>query len=286
MNTLRDLRREDMDLIYQVTGQSDLIRGQQTANGTPGEAQVKARFASVRMQAMQEEIARFASDGQKIRAEIIAKHFSPETIVQHSNIMATPDAQHAQAAVQLIQSRYADYRVEVKPEAINLTDFAALKEERFEVLGGISSYFQAMQPMMMMGGPSSMPYFLKMLQVTVAGLRGGSAYESIIDQWIAATEEQAKQAQANPQQAPPDPKVMAAQMKMQGEQMKAQAEMAKIQAELQADGIRSQLAIQENEAKERSQATWNIRETVQKQHVTNVMKPQPIVTRKPNGGLP
>jgi hypothetical protein len=284
LQTLRDLRREDMDLIFQVTGQSDLVRGQQTANGTPGEAKIKAKSASVRMQAMQDEIARFASEGQQIRAHIISKHFSPETIIQHSNIMATPDAQYAQPAVELIKSRMTDYRIEVKPEAINLTDFAALKEERFEVLGGIANYMGAMMPAAQMLGPSSMPYMLKMLQVTVAGLRGGSAYESILDQWITDAEQQAEQAKANPQQAPPDPKIIAAQMKMQGEQMKAQAEMAKVDKELQADATRSQIAMQENEAKERTQATWNVREHEAKQRISQAFKP-PVPPKAPNGGF-
>jgi hypothetical protein len=270
--TLRELMTEDMNLLYQVTGQSDLVRGQQTANGTPGEAQVKAKFASVRMQAMQDEIARFASEGQKIRAEIIAKHFDGETIIKHSNIERTADAQFAQTAVELIKSRFADYRVEVKPEAINLTDFAALKEERFDVLAGIASYFQAMQPMLQTGGPASMPYFLRMLQVTVAGLRGGSAYESIIDQWIAAAEKAA----AQPQQAPPpDPKIMAAQIKAQGD-------MAKIDKELQADAMRLQLETQAKAQQEQEQARANVQEHATKLQISNALKPPAPV--KPLGG--
>lgn len=284
MNTLRDLRREDIDLLYQVEGQSDLVRGQQTANGTPGEAQIKAKSASVRMQAMQDEVARFASEGQKIRGEIVSKHFAPETIIQHSNIMHTADAQLAPEAVKLLKSRFADYRIEVKPEAINLTDFAALKEERFEVLTGIATYFGTMQPMMQIAGPASMPYFLKLLQVTVAGLRGSSAYESIIDQWIAEAEKAAKMAAANPQQPPPDPRIQAAQMKMQSDQMKVQADMVKIDKELQADAMRLQLETQAKAAQEREQSRANVQEHLLKQQITNATRPPPLPPK--NGGLP
>lgn len=273
LGVLRDTRREDIDLIYQVTGQSDVMRGQQTANGTPGEAQVKAKFGSVRLQAMQDEIARFASDGQRIRAEIIAKHFSPKTIIENSNVMRTPDAPMAQAAAALIQSRFSDYRIEIKPEAINLTDFAALKEERFEVLAGIASYFSAIGPAVQQFGPDSLPFFLQMLQITVAGLKGGSAYEAVIDQAIA----KAKQAAQSPKpQAQPDPKILVAQMKGQQDLQKIQAEtqarMAEIGAEVQADAQREQ-----------TQALWNTREHSAKLQATNALKP--VLPGSMGGGI-
>lgn len=284
LNVLKESLRETIDLIYQVTGRADIMRGQQTQNGTPGEAQVKAKFGSARMQAMQDEIARFASDGQRIRAEIISRHFDPETIVAHSNIERTPDAQYAQSAVALIKSRFADYRIEVKPEAINLTDFAALMEERFEVLKSIGAFFGNMMPAAQAMGPGSMPFMLQMLQVSVAGLRGASAYESVLDQWIAQAKKDAEAAKAQAANGPPpDPKVQAAQMKMQSDQMKAQADLAKVDKELQADVVRSQMAIQENEAKERAQATWNVKEAAQKQIISNALKPP--APPKP-GGIP
>jgi hypothetical protein len=273
LQTLRDLRREDIDLLYQVEGQSDLQRGQQTVNGTPGEAQVKAKFASVRMQAMQDEIARFASDGQRIRAHIIARHFRPETIVEHSNVMRTPDAPYAQKAVELIKSRLTDYRIEVKPEAINLTDFAALKEERFESLAGIATYFQAMLPAVEKMGPASLPHFLKMLQVSFAGTRGASAYESILDAWVASAEQMAQQAAQNPQQQPPDPKIQAAQMKMQSDQIKAQGDLVKIQASVQAKAQELQFETEAKAQQEQNQARSNVQEHAAKLQITQALKP-------------
>jgi hypothetical protein len=284
LTTLRDVRREEIDLLYQVTGRSDVMRGQQTANGTPGEAQVKAKFGSVRLQAMQDEIARFASDGQRIRAEIICKHFDAQTIIDHSNVMRTPDAKYAQAAVALLKSpRFAEYRIEVKPEAINLTDFAALKEERFEVLAGIASYMGAMGKMLEMD-PTSKPHFLKMLQVTVAGLKGGSSYEAVIDQWIADVEKKAEMAAQNPQPPPVDPKVQAAQLKVQADREKGQMEMAKIQANTQARGVELQMETQAKREQEFNQEQSNVREHTQKQVITNQLRP-PVVP-KPNGGFP
>lgn len=299
LSTVRELLREQIDLVFQVTGQSDLMRGQQTMNGTPGEAQVKAKFGSIRLQAWQDELARFASDGQRIRAEIIAKHFSPETILRDANAEQLPEAdkQFIGPAIELIKSGLSAYRIEIKPEAINLTDFAALKQERTEVMSALSGYFQAMVPLVQ-GFPDAMPHLINMGQWFISGLKGASTMEGIFDQMAEAAkqalaQQKQQQAQAAAQGQPPDPKMQIAQMKLQSDQLKAQADSAKVDKELAADMQRSQMAIAENEAKERSQAEWNVREAAQKQLVANALKPPeplrqgPMVTHKPTlGGGP
>jgi hypothetical protein len=104
LDKLRECRTEKIGLLYQVTGMSDIMRGQASQQTTATEQAIKARFASVRVQSMQDEFARFCSDVQKIKAEIISKHFEPQTIIDRSNVMRTPDAQLAQPAVELIKS--------------------------------------------------------------------------------------------------------------------------------------------------------------------------------------
>lgn len=278
---LKEQRQEDMDLLYQINGQSDLIRGQQAANGTPGEARIKAKSASVRIQSMQDEIARFASDGQQIRAELVALHFQPETILDHSNIMNTPDADAKakdgitplpQAAVQLLQSRFADYRVEIKPEAINLADFTAQKEEGLEVLGAIGSFIQQAQALVAMGPPGR-KLAAGLLQTTLAKLKGGAAYEPLVDQFITAMEQQEAQAAANPQPAQQDPKLLAEQAKLQGIQMKGQQDLQKEQFKLQADLQRSQAEVQADAMREQNQMEWNTREAAAKAQIQQAFKP-------------
>src|SRR5207253_1902434 len=140
-------RTEKIGLLFQVTGMSDIMRGQASQQTTATEQAIKARFASVRVQFMQDEFARFCSDVQRIKAEIIAKHYDAQTIIDRSNVLRTPDAELAQQAVQLIQSPDADFRVMVNPDNVALQDFAALKAERTEFANSIAGYFQGMIPM-------------------------------------------------------------------------------------------------------------------------------------------
>jgi hypothetical protein len=258
LTTLRDYRRELIDSLYQVTGQSDIMRGQGTQpNVTASEQKIKAKFGSVRIQALQDEFARFASDLQKLKAEIISKHFDEQTILQRCNCEFGPDKDLAPQAVKLIKDKFADYRIEVKPEAVSLTDFAALKEERLEVIGALGSYFSMMGPVGQQM-PQAIPYLLEILKWAVAGLRGGSAIEGVLDRAVT----QAQQAAANPQQKPqaPDPKLLVQQAKTQGELQKVQAESQARQMEIQAE-------VQADAQRERTQGNENIREAMVKHQI-------------------
>ena len=244
MDKLREYRTELVQTMYQLTGMSDIMRGQAASAATATEQSIKARFASVRVQSRQDELARFASDIQRIKAEIIAKHFEPQTILDRSNIAQSFDAQLAGQAIELIKSKVAAYRVEVKPEAISLTDFAAMKNERTEVMQALGAFLpQIMQAATAM--PAAMPFFLQILQWFFAGIRGAKGMEGLLDQAIATAQQQAKQQAQQPKPPPPpDPKIVAAQMAQQTAQMKAQADAQHTQQELQGDLMRIQAEAQ------------------------------------------
>lgn len=279
---LDERRSASTQALFQITGMSDIMRGQQVSNGTPGEAQVKARFASVRMQRLQDEVARFATDLQKLKAEVIAKHYSVQSIITQSNIMATPDAPLAMQAAQLIKSNLARYRVEVKPESLALADFAQMQAERTGLLAAMASFFSASAPLVQ-AMPDAMPFLLQMLQWFVSGLRGASQIEGVLDAAIAAAQRAAQERAANPQAPPPDPKVQAQQMKLQGDAQKAQADMQKEQLKLQNDLTRMQAEVQADAAREATQREENVREAGQKALIgsmTRAMQPQ-----RPGGGM-
>ena len=231
LQVLRDYRVELQALLYQVTGMSDIMRGQSSNGATATEQALKAKFASTRVQEFQNEFARFASDTQKIKAEIISKHFDPETIAKRANVqyMTGSDPQKAQSAIALIKSSIYQYRVEVKPESIAMADMAAVKQERSEFLLAISQFLQSSAPITQ-AAPWSGPYLLRMLQWAMAGFRGGASIEGELDRMVTAAEQQLKAAQAAP--PPPNPEVEKAKMEMAVAQQQAQMDMQIKQVEL------------------------------------------------------
>jgi len=176
------------------------------------------------VQRLQNDFARFASDVQALKAEIISKHFDPQTIVERSNIqfMVGPDQQLAQQAVALIKSDFYQYRIEVKPESVNMADMAAIKQERSEFLMAISQFFQSCLPVFQ-AAPWSTPFLLQTLQWAIAGFRGGSTIEGVMDQMVLAANQAAKQAAMQPPQ--PDPEMVKMQAQMQMEKQKGQIDI-------------------------------------------------------------
>lgn len=82
--TLLDLytaRDQTKQTLYEITGMSDIVRGQASGNqATATEQRIKGQFASLRLNDTQSDVARFARDVLAIMGEIIAEHYSDETL--------------------------------------------------------------------------------------------------------------------------------------------------------------------------------------------------------------
>jgi hypothetical protein len=108
-NTLKnliELRREIKNDIYEITGISDVIRGATNANETAAAQQLKGQFANLRLGNQQKDVARFSCDLVRIMTEIIAQHFSLETIKKLSGIklLTAAEKQQIQMAQQQMQA--------------------------------------------------------------------------------------------------------------------------------------------------------------------------------------
>jgi hypothetical protein len=244
VDTLTQKQSEKIQKLYQITGMNDVMRGAAMQAGSPvsaTERQLQANYGSIRIEALQNEFARWVSDLQGLKAEIIAKHFDPYCIKQQSNIMATPDSVIADDAIALIKSPGASrWRITVRPETLAIADYAQLKQERTEYIMGISQFLQSAAPMLEQK-PEAAPFMMKLMKWGMAGFRGSSEIEGIMDQAISAMEKQ-------PPQEKPDPAAQKAQaeaQKMQAEmQMKQQEHQAKMQADQQKMQNEMQLAQQ------------------------------------------
>jgi hypothetical protein len=229
MDKLRDLRNEQIQLLQQVTGMADVMRGDLSNQYEGvGQSQMKAKFAAFRVQALQEQFATFASALMQIKAEVISRHFSPETIFKRANIQHTLDVETAAQAIELIkQPEDLALRVVIRPESVAMTDFAALRDERVGFLNALSTFMQSAAPLLE-SDPTTKPFLLQLLQWTLSGFKGSQEIEGVIDRAIHASME------AEQQRAGQPPEPTEAQLRMQELQMQGQMEMAKEQAKSQA----------------------------------------------------
>lgn len=81
--------------IYELTGISDIVRGDTDPNETLGAQQLKANYSSIRLQRMQKETQRYIRDLIRLMAEVIGENFSTKTLAQMTG-MNFPTAQQKQ----------------------------------------------------------------------------------------------------------------------------------------------------------------------------------------------
>lgn len=247
LQTLRTVLGEQIDLLYQVTGMSDIMSGGNTEQYTSdGTQQLKAKMGSIRIQALQDEFARFASDLDGLKAEIISKHYEAASIAVQSSAQFLPkgDLEMVAPAIELMKSPEIKWRIQIRPESIAMVDYAQLKSERTEFLTAISTFLQSMQAVVQ-SVPGSLPVMLEMLKWGMAGFKGGAYLEGIMDR---AIDEALKNP---PQDDNKEGEAKAAQAKadMDKIQAKAQADMQVIQAKGQAELEKANI-VHQNKMKE------------------------------------
>lgn len=186
LDKLRDMRDEQIKLLHQITGMSDILRGAEgSANRVSAtESSLKAQFGSVRIQALQDEFSIFASSLAALKAEVICKHFSPETIISQANLEFTVDAKFAQPAVELLKQQYErKWRVIIRPETVAMVDHNALKNDRSEFITSLATFMQSAAPLVQFA-PQAAPTLMELLKWGLSGFKGSQEIEGVIDKAV------------------------------------------------------------------------------------------------------
>lgn len=187
---LRTEMAEQKQELYEALGIADIMRGATRASETATAQQIKAQFGSTRLQFKQFEVGRFVRDAQRIKADIICKHYQPQTMLERSNIMHTPDAQHAQGAIQLLKSGgVIQYRLNIEPDSMAALDWAAERDARTQFLQAVGGFIQQAMPLAQ-AQPQTLPFLAQLLQWGLAGFRVSKEIEGVIDQAIQQMQQQ------------------------------------------------------------------------------------------------
>jgi hypothetical protein len=94
--------------LYEISGMSDIIRGNTAPQETATAQRIKSNFATKRLEERQREVERFARNAVDLLGNIIAVHFAPETLVQMTGVKLLTSQMKAMAgqvasAVQHVQ---------------------------------------------------------------------------------------------------------------------------------------------------------------------------------------
>jgi hypothetical protein len=208
------LRASLLAEVDQITGISDIMRGQTDANETLGAQQLKAQYGSSRLSDTREDFKRFARDACRIAAEMISEYFPPEELGRITGLpaLAEPDPENPMLPpqiapwVQILRQQFArEVSIDIETDSTIQPDEDAEKQRRIEMLTAVTSGLKEMSALLTAPpeiGAAMLPLMGDMLKFTIGGFRAGRELEERLEETIASltrVAQQAATAQAVPQ---------------------------------------------------------------------------------------
>lgn len=244
-------QRDDiLNIIYAITGISDILRGTSLASESATAQNIKAQYANSRVGPWQRQIARFARAILELQAEIMAEHFSSETLQQMSGV-DVPTAQQITLANQVAQAKQEQpppatpsleevmallrnekmrgFRVDIETDSTIVSKESHAKQELTDFTTSVATLIQSLSPAVESGfipPPAAR-------EILLSATRKFEFGKDIDEAMNAAGEYQ-----------PPDPEAAAKATS----EAQAKTEMEKTQAELAS---REKIAMAEIQSKEK-----------------------------------
>ena len=240
-------RQQCKQVIYEITGISDILRGSSVASETATAQNIKNQWGTLRLKRLQREVMRYTRDLLRMMLEIAATKFSEETWAKMTGLpfLTKMQAQQLQAsaqvgdpqAVQKLQSTptweqvltllkddvMRAYRIDIETNSTIEPEAAEDHKEMTEMMTAMGQYLNGVGPLVAKG---VMPFGVaqNMLLAITRRFRFGSEIEDDIKQMQPPKPEDDGKASA----------AQEAQATMQVEQQKMQMEQQKMQMEGQA----------------------------------------------------
>lgn len=218
----RDLVKHE---IYEVTGLSDILRGDSKASETATAQRIKGTAGASRMQPRQRPMERFARDVLRLKAEVFSEHYDKETLTRMTGREVTDEMMSL-----MRDDMMRRFRIDVETDSTVQPDADTDKQQTIEFVTAVMQMLQNSAQM----PPMLMPLVGEMLKFAVRRFKVGRELEEKIDETI--------QMASQPQQPQPDPEMQKAEAEMKLKQQEAEADIMlqreKMAAETQLEGVR------------------------------------------------
>ena len=260
LNVREQVKRD----LYEISGISDIMRGDTDAGETLGAQKLKSSFGTSRIKEPKSDMERFVRDTLQIVAEIICEHFSPEQIAEMADATDlleglfepdpnNPDPQAAmqeaqmramqayQEAIKLLKDDGArGYKISIETDSTIELDEQQEKQDRIEFLTSAAGFLEKAAAVGMQA-PEMKPLLASMLQW---GMRAFKVSRELEQEFDKAIDGMAKADKERAQNPPPNPEMEKLKMEGQAKQAELQAKTQHEQQKLQLDGQRGQMELQ------------------------------------------
>lgn len=254
LQTLIDARAHVKSDLYEITGISDVIRGAETVgpDKTATEIRTKGRYATLRLSDRQMQMAVFVRDVLRITGEIIAEHFTPDTMRAASNWDASEEAQSSppelfdQAVMLLRNDRLRGFKIDIEDRSTIMADQEEEKAARVQFLEAVGGFIERAVMIPPELAPVLAPALGRMMMFGVRGFPIGLEIETVLEDTVAKLQ---RFLEAKAQQPPqPSPDMIKAQAEAQRTAAEMQMKQAEFQSSMQIEGMKAQAAMRKADA--------------------------------------
>lgn len=234
VRTQLEVSREQVKAtIYEITGISDILRGASDAGETARAQSIKAQYGGLRLNKRQRAVQRVFRDIMRIKAEIIAEKYQPETLNMIMGKEVSPEA-----LALLKNDVLRGFRIDIETDSTVAGDNMTMMENMGSFVDGIARFAAAVGPMVQ-AGQMPQDVAVTMFKGFVRNFKLGKEVENAIETMgqegtpeaqIQMLTQQLAQAQQQMQAMQEELKKID-QAKVQSEQARAQADMMRAQAD-------------------------------------------------------
>jgi hypothetical protein len=250
--------REDIkSQIYEITGISDIIRGASYASETATAQQIKGQYAGLRLRSMQEDVALFASELIRLKAQVMCAKYQPETILAYAAAqqMTPADQQLIPQALELLRDKpLRNFRVDIAADSLVMLDENQNKQDRMQFLQAFGGFLAQALPVGQ-ASPQMVPMMMELLRFGMQAFKAARPIEGQIDatlqQLQQAAQQQQPDTQAQGKQAELQQKGQVEQSRMQ---MESALQQAKLQQQMQMEQLKNQTKLQMEQQKQQFEA--------------------------------
>jgi len=224
--------------IYEITGISDLQRGDTNANETATAQQLKGSYGSIRLRPRREPMEEFIRDSYRIMGEIIADEFTQSSFQRLTGIEPSEECMEL-----LKNDKMRDFRVDIETDSTvqpnEVTDQRKAVEYSTVISNLLSQGIPAIQAF-----PQIAPFLAESLKFVSRQFKAGRTLEEELNKLTDAIEQAPGQQQQGQEQQDP-----AAQQQAQAQQQDGMIKQAEMQMKQQDMAIKSQTAQMNNQTK-------------------------------------
>lgn len=219
---LYEARDQVLNVIYQVTGIADIIRGASNPNETATAQSIKGQFASLRIKDTQAEVARFSRDTARIMVETAVEMYEPELLYEmvQADQFCKPSPREQQQA-QLLQQfgmpapkpmdefnqalrllrddKMRSFHVDIETDSTIAMNEQEDKQNVTEFLAALGSFMQGFGPMIQQM-PALAPVAGEALLYATRRYKAGRSLETSIEKAV----QQIVQMASQPKPPPPE----------------------------------------------------------------------------------